>query len=242
LENLELIEAYYSGELAESERQDFEIRLLVDAELKEEYERYVAMVQAMRETGEEKVRARLAEIDRKLDQGGTGGGLRSPSGKKKLIVPVLVAACLLLIFFMVRPVSLNSYESHIPYEEGLPVLMSSVGSKAFNDAMSAFRDSRFTEALPVFQHLSNEQPRNDTILYFLANAELRLGKFAEARLNFEKLAGNDESVYRYKAQFYQALSCWALDENELARELFTMISGNAQHPMRNEALHALEDL
>jgi hypothetical protein len=67
LKHLELIEAYLEGNLSEEEKVDFEVRLLVDKDLEEEFELYKKIVGGFKDIQTENIRQKLQAIDDEID-------------------------------------------------------------------------------------------------------------------------------------------------------------------------------
>ena len=67
LKHIELIENYVEGKLSEREKQDFETRLIVDSEFKEEFDLYNTVVAGIQDAGRENLKTKLKLADDELD-------------------------------------------------------------------------------------------------------------------------------------------------------------------------------
>ena len=72
LKNIELIEQYCEGKMSAEEILAFENSLLVDDELKEEFELYEKIIKSLSEIKEDSIKAKLNTIDTELDNKKTG--------------------------------------------------------------------------------------------------------------------------------------------------------------------------
>ena len=129
LKNIELIENYCEGKLSAVEHTDFETRLLIDAELKEEFELYKAIVSGIKEHGEDNLKAKLKLVDSELDN--EHKIIELGKGNKKSIRYWAIAASVVFIvglglfWSLVNKTDLPQLANvYYDKEKGLPVEMS----------------------------------------------------------------------------------------------------------------------
>lgn len=237
LKNLERIERYFEGRMDEDERHDFEIAMMLDTDLQRESELYQRMVGAMRDIKSEEVRLRLREIESGLDRKKYAPGRRiSVRMRRMLLVAVLVLGIGSTLFLLQKSSSGPSISPELlPIEEGLPVLMATVGDKAFDDAMSLFKAGEYSDAYIMFRPLLDFHPGNDTLLFYAANALLRSDHAEDALPLFHSLAASHSIAFKEKAEVYVAICTWETGARQQALNRLREISLLENHPYRIEA-------
>ena len=237
LKNLERIERYFEDQMSEEERKDFEIALLVDTALQNETEVYRNLMLAMKDIKSETIHNRLKELDSELDRTSFVKNRRaSIPFQRALLAALVILAIGSTLMLIQRGSSVPSTEADLlPVEEGLPVLMSTSGEKAFDDAMSSFKAGEYDNAYDRFLPLLEQEPANDTLLYFTGNALLRSGRPGDALPLFQKLISSHSSVYGLKAEVYKALCTWETGVKQEAIDQLREISFSEKHPYRKEA-------
>lgn len=234
--HIEWIESYHEGRLSESERTDFEVRLLFDLELQQENDHYLKVRKSLADIKLQRVKNRLNEMDAEMD---AEKKYSSQFRVKSILSLVAVLAVVVgSAWYFVAKDSGNTLnaEQLIPDEFGVPVLMSNNPSaRAFDDAMSAFKLSDYKLASQLFQELIAANPDNDTLQYYLANSLLRSGRIESAKVLFIPL-GTSNSKYAPQSRFYLAISSYLLSQDRSAL-LATMrpISLNDTLPMHEKA-------
>jgi tetratricopeptide (TPR) repeat protein len=225
LKHLELIEAYLEGNLSEEEKVDFEVRLLVDKDLEEEFELYKKIVGGFKDIQTENIRQKLQAIDDEIDS-------NSHKPSTKFYWWAGIAAVLLGVLFIHNFYSPSNKFSKdlIPTEEGLPVLMSTNSNLVFDNAMSQFKYGNYNLASKEFSIALKKNPTNDTTLYFLSISFLQNGDYKESIKILNELMKQPNSKYYEKGEFYLALSYWAENRNKEALLLLNKISNDKEHP------------
>jgi hypothetical protein len=121
------------------------------------------------------------------------------------------------------------------------VLMDASSDRRFGAAMSTFRSLDYTGAVVAFSGLSDVE-KSDTVLFYLANAELRAGNPAIALKHFRRLSENSTSVYREKSKFYVAMCLWSAGNTDDAAVLLKEVAGDREHPYGETARIVLEKM
>ena len=232
--HIEIFEQYVGGKMSTEARRAFEADLLINPELKEEFEIFQRLSSGFQDIKADKVRVKLKQIDQDLD--------RQPKAGKVIPIKFWLAAAAILVLAILSYRYLTIFKndntfqvSYIPLEEGLPVTMSAMSEKEFDDAMSSFKAEEYDAALTAFTKLSFKVPENDTVSYFLANSLLRTGQFEKAESEFLKVAVDSTSEFRQKAEFYHALCLWAMGDLITAKAILSEIAQSSDHPFVNEA-------
>jgi hypothetical protein len=237
-EHFERFEAYWSGEMPDSDRQQLEIDLLVDPVLQQGFAEYKRIREGLDQLARKEVHKQLKSLDHSLDAASQNRPKNQHYKTRVLFLISSVAACLALGWFFYP----TGYSVRwLPHEEGIPLLMGDQENRVFDSAMSAFRSVDFAEAAKAFSGLPDME-QNDTVLFYLANAELRSGNSALALRHFTILSTNKESVFYNKARYYMAMALWSAGNNKDAFDLLHQIAKESDHPYRMEAQAALEKL
>lgn len=234
----ERFEAYWSGVLPESDRQQLEIDLLVDPHLQQAFSEYKRAREGLDLLARTDMKNQLDALDRNLDGSvQTQHPGRSPKRKALLLVSALTAFLVLGWLFYPRGYSINN----LPHEEGVPLYMGEQETRAFDSAMSVYRSVDFSEAVRAFSGLPDME-QNDTILFYLANAELRSGNSAIALKHFRLLTEQKTSVFYDKARFYTAMALWSAGNEHEASALLRQIASEREHPYHEQAQAAIEQM
>jgi tetratricopeptide (TPR) repeat protein len=237
--NIELIEAYFDGTLSPEEKAEFELRLVYDSVLEEDFQMYKKIRTGFNRIKADQLRNRLRSFDGEIDK-------QSPNdrGRNSFWLFTGLAASLvigIIVFrFLQNPADYDP--NFIPVEAGLPVKMGLKFDVEFNNAMTAFKAEDFPLASNGFSKLLATSPENDTCLFFLGASLLHQSEFPEAVDTFKKLALQPASAYFEKGQYYMALSLWANGDNEEAESVLKIIAGKAEHPFRQQSKSILDKL
>lgn len=192
----EEIERYIQGDMEESEVSDFEKRLSGNEELRNEVTLY---------------RNLIAYIEFK-----SFISSKEKPARKLVAFPffkVAVAAVtilgLSLVFWIFRDQFYTDdqtlYTSYFYPDPGLPVAMSSSDAYSFDEGMVSYKEEKYADAMVSWKELLEVNGKTDTLLYYLAMAELNLNQEESAQLYLEQVAGMDDSEFQKKAIWYQSL-------------------------------------
>lgn len=239
MKHIELIEAYYEGRLSPEEKVEFEVRLLVDRELEEEYQLYKKIVYGFDDIKADRIRDNLKKIDRELDQ--SKNARVSPASQWwfwAIAASILIVA---LIYYNQSQPARFTAES-IPYDAGLPVLMGPQATVSFDNAMSAFKAEDYVSAEKGFELALKEKPANDTTLFYFGNSCLHSSNYSKAIIAFRTMLDQPTSGYYQKSQYYLALSYWANGNLPAAKALFYTLSTTKDHPFAGLSKSQLDKL
>lgn len=230
-ELFESIEAYLMGSMPQSVRAEFEEELSKDASLRAELELQREHFHAVEMAGLERLLKSVAAEyhEREEHSGGFGWGWL----KYAAVVALMAVGAL---WWAGRP-SLNEQlfaEYHVA-DPGLPVPMSAVDHPEFHDAMVAYKLGDLEEASGKWGLLLAREPSNDTLLYYVGQAELQMGNTAKAIANLRQVAGDGSSLFRDKARWYLYLAYLRMDDREAMKAL-----GMQDDPVYGERARALE--
>ncbi len=237
-EDFERFEAYWSGEMLEPNRQQLEIDLLVDPLLQQRFAEYKRIREGLDQLARKEVHKQLKALDQSLDAIPQHRHQKVKSKTRVLFLFGGLAACLSLGWlFYPKGYSVDN----LPHEEGIPLLMADQDNRVFDSAMSSYRSVDFSEAARAFSGLPDME-ENDTILFYLANAELRSGNSAIALKHFKALTDRRESVFYDKARYYVAMAHWSAGNDREAFGLLRQIAKEPKHPYRHQAQAAVEQM
>ena len=208
-EHIDLFERYRNGELSDSELRDFEARLAYDSEFKAEFEAYENIENGISTHFRAELKSKLQEVDKEMDD----------IPKKKSIVSLLawtssIAAAIVIGVFIFQHFSQPSYEqlaqNYWPYEEGLPVKMST--SSKYDEAMNAFKLNYWEKAENLLSEIES-----DTASYFLGEVAYRKGELPIAISHFSRI--DRRSTHYQESQFKLSLIHLALGDIKKAKEI-----------------------
>ncbi|HEY9115888.1 MAG TPA: hypothetical protein VIN10_14410 [Bacteroidales bacterium] len=212
-QDFERIEAYILKKMPEKERKEFEKEILSNAGLKKEIEIQREMMLAV-EAGE--MKNRLDSIHQKVTE-------------RKSITRWLAVAASIIIFISVGYWMLNKpdkaerlFAANMTVDPGLPVPMSATNNYVFYDAMVDYKSGKYEVAISKWEPLLAQNPENDTLNYFVGAAFFNQEKFEQSIPYYEKVAGQSESSFAGKSEWYLALDFLKLKDferlNKLAQE------------------------
>jgi TolA-binding protein len=232
LKHLELIEAYIEGNLSEEEKVDFEVRLLVDKDLEEEFELYKKIVGGFKDIQTENIRQKLQAIDEELDN-------KKNSTNNKFYWWAGLAACLIFV-----QIFLNYTKTSIPLpmEEGLPVLMGDDHNLAFQNAMQLYKSGKYDASIKRFNQLIVAHPTNDTLLYYIGCAKLNSQKYKEASQHFKYVSSNINSAFYLKSKYYLAYSLYKTNRGKEAKLILQELISNNENPFVEETKLFLKEV
>lgn len=142
-------------------------------------------------------------------------------------------------YFMLNDGSGDLYNKYYEKEVGLPVTMGVDSAVTFNNAMNAFKDDSYDEAINGFNELLASNPSNDTLHYFLGCSYMETGKIDRAEINYLNI--NENSVFKQKVDYRLALIYIKKEEYDTARMVLVKIETNKNHRYNSEARKILNE-
>ena len=240
--NIELIELYFEGKLSEIEKLAFEARMSIDPELKEEVKLYKAIVDGIKETGEDKLKKKLQSIDKELDFGRTINLLQA---KKRINFKIRIAAALALmaalaLIWSYSQSSLGSIaDKYYQKDKGLPVEMT-VKKNKLDDLMNKFKTADYSSSKIILEQLLQADPANDTLNFFMGLVQYNLEEYQASLTNLKKIQAT--SLYNDKSMFYLTLDYLKLNDKKNATLTLQRILINKDHPFYSEAILISKEL
>jgi hypothetical protein len=244
--NIELIEKYCEGKLNSEDRRAFENQLLVNEELKDEFELYKAITQSLSEINEDAIREKLNKIDKEL--------INSRDNKETTILQIrnsrfyAIAASIILLFGLTyyflffNNSNQNLIASFEIEEPGLPVVMSNDAFNNFDEVMNAYKLNNLDESLAILRKIEKAKPENDTANYYIGVILSRQDKTQDAIPYLEKISNNSGSRFREKAMYLLGINYWKENNLDRVKNIFNTLSSKNNSQYSENARAILEHL
>lgn len=190
------VERYVLGQMPPDENQAFEREMSENENLREEVNRTQEAILAVK-TGA--LREQLREIHEAKIESKKASGNFWLSVAAGIMILVAVAG-----WFLTRP-SANErlFAEYSTTDPGLPVPMSASDEYDFFDAMVDYKSGEYDEAIRKWSTLAENDPENDTLLYYIGAAEFNQENFEQALEQFRKIPEN--SGFYDRTRWYTAL-------------------------------------
>ena len=115
---------------------------------------------------------------------------------------VLIAAT---IWWIMRPdTNERLFAEYATTDPGLPVPMSATTNYSFFDAMVDYKSEDYRTAIRKWEPMFADEPRNDTLAYYLGSAHFNVGEYARALEYYRDIPA--ESEFYPRSQWYRALA------------------------------------
>jgi tetratricopeptide (TPR) repeat protein len=203
---LEKIDKYFNNELSLSERQDFEIQLVKDDELKENVSFYLNTRTAAKQLADDKRREEFEELHKKMSQ---------KSGDSRKIKPMiwlsgLAASAILVVGFwwfsrtpdLVTDAIADTYmQEHF---QNLPVKMDA-SADSLQMGLRLFNEQKLTEAQIVFENILKRKNNDSEATKYAGITALRLKNYDKA-IQYFKILGSQKDLFANPGKFYEAIT------------------------------------
>ncbi len=199
----EAIEAYVLDRMGDDDRAAFEQRMAGDPGLSAEVELQRESILAIE----------LGGFARMLQEVGAGqeADQRSATRGNAWRQYLKYAAVLILLlsgaWWLMRPPSNERlFAEHFVADAGLPVEMGIAEDAAFADAMVSYKEAHYAEARSKWMPLLQQDPRNDTLRFYVGSSALAEGDTDAAIAHFVDLVNDPRSVFRERSRWYLFLA------------------------------------
>ena len=112
------------------------------------------------------------------------------------------------------------FTAYYQTDPGLITAMSGTDSYEFDRGMVDFKEGKYQEALALWEPILTQKPEADTLLYFVAMANMELEHFERSQSLLEKLLNGNPSEFTEDAQWYLGLIYLRKGETEKAKSIF----------------------
>ncbi|MBK5213272.1 MAG: hypothetical protein JJE55_06400 [Flavobacteriaceae bacterium] len=151
---------------------------------------------------------------------------------------ILIGLGSLLVFNNLNSSS-KLYSKYYQEDVGLPVFMSSNSRVLFNESMNAYKDDDFKSSLNGFEKLLQNNPKNDTLNYYLGCSYLEINELEKSILSFQKV--DDNSVFKEKSEFRLALVYLKKNDYEKSKKILSLIQQNKKNTYYSVSKKMLEE-
>lgn len=203
-----LFDDYLQGVLSEKDKIDLEARLKDDAELQDAF----AIFKDLNGHLSHSFSQERKEFSATLEQASTEYFNKDRKDEKETKVisfrPIryLVAACMVMLFGAIFWLQMQeaSYSDY-SFKVSIDLVERSGSEDAFAKAEKAFNTKNYEDAITYFNTILVNDRNNAQVQYYLGIALVENGAYEAAKNTFSGLS-NGDSVFKYEAQWYQALS------------------------------------
>ena len=217
--NMELIEKFFGGELDEQQNKVVTDRLDTDEQFKDLYNKEKILIKGIRHAGMQSDLAFIKTLENSFEQN------HFSEKSKTLWKPLAIAASLslfMLAYFLYTAKPETPEELFQAYFKPYPNVVDPIvrGENAINkrtEAFEAYENGDYAKASRLFNDLLKEK-KEAGILLLLGNANLMLGKNAEAKENFITLS-KDFDELDLQAKWFLSLCYLRSGDVENARKM-----------------------
>jgi tetratricopeptide (TPR) repeat protein len=208
MDNLDYIESYFMNELVAGQVREFEERIESDPAFAEEVAFYLSARIVSKEISESEKKLRF----RKLYQTSTPSTTRVRKLVYYLSAAAAVAGIIFGSYIIMKPVSSRELADRYIKEnlQTLGVTMSS-HSDSLQTGLRLYNDGKTTEALTVFEKITESDTSSFEAKKYAGLSALRLKEYDKALSYFEKMEIYT-GLYSNPSLFYQALT--RMDRNQ----------------------------
>jgi tetratricopeptide (TPR) repeat protein len=202
----EYIEAYFKGQLNDSEKRQFEERLLRDDAFSKDVALYITVEEGIRQNLLSQKRAEWTETnDNKVIK------LSSPVAKLKLQrwVPYLAAASLFvaIVFFYLFKIDTPQKLADSYVSQHLTQLSQTMNASrdSVQLGIAAYNNQEYDVALQIFEKIQVERPENNNAKKYTGLVYLITGNYDKALQQFDELT-NRKDVFQNPGMFLKAIT------------------------------------
>lgn len=224
---------YFSGTLSESDLREFEILLKTDPDFKEKFEFEKDVRAAIISEKKDNLRRGFQTIEKNR---------QAEKGKNSNLVKYLIAASVAILLGIVgfnyfnKPISNENLfaQNFEPYRNIIePITRNNNQKNERQFAFESYEMGNYKKAVTSFEQLYKSSGET-YYLFYIANAEMALGKNNEAIKNLETHQKYNDEFFE-KSQWYLALAYLSNNQTEKAKILLKAISKNKTFNYKNAA-------
>lgn len=241
MNNSKLIEKYFSNQLSEIERLEFNGLYTTDPEFKKEVD-FLNNVKSVSEKEDD------AQFKKHLRTYEAEFSTKKKRKSKQWLKPLYAVAAILLIALSINLFQqdrINETELFSTYFEpsknvSVPIVRSETDESLLNNAFMAYSETNYEEALSLFQK-AFENTQNSELLFYEGNTLLALGQTEKAIEKFKEHL-NYEDQLTNRSYWYLALAYLKTNQLENAKDALKTLIDSGETFKKREATLLLKKI
>ena len=229
---LDDIDAYFSGNLTDVDKKDFEEMLHSNIELAEQVAFYLQAKEAAKQLSQQERKAEFEQLRQQLQT--------TKTTNLWPLASALAAACVILVgvwmFVFNQPNANEMAQNYI--QNDLAQISVNMGTDvdSLQMASTLYNDKKYNEALVIFKKL-NAHSDNEAVfkLEYTGLTQLQLGQYDAAIASFQQLAQN-KAITNNKGKFYEALTLMKQDLPKQKTQVITLLEEVVKNDLGNKQL------
>jgi len=231
----DMIDRYLEGEMNEAERMAFEAQMQEDPDLKNTVELYRDVNQTLKtklHPGEKESALRNTVSEMRGDFFSEETIEDRPTVKvvrfnRSRWIAAVAAVFIGVVMFVWAPWKTQDlYQQYADIQMPTFVERGTPTNVLLSRATAAFNDKKFAEAIPDFEELLKNDPKNSFVQLYYAIALLESGKTDRSRQQLTELY-NGTSLFKYDAAYYMAMSYLKEKNNSASKDWLNKIPADA---------------
>lgn len=198
-QNIERFDAYVKGKLIGDDKALFEQELLEKEDLNADFKAYKAEVMLIKTLG---IRDEMGQVM-------TSKSVTKKTGQRRWLIPLGVAAALVLVVLFIRREQADSNAMFEEYFRPYPNAVTSRADKSdIGKALSAYEEGEYNQAISLLTGMK----QSDTVVYYSAVSHLALKNAKVALQEFNSI--ETESLFSEPSIWYKGLSFLLMEEKD----------------------------
>lgn len=188
IEKITLFDNYISGKLTEAETAEFEKKLEVDKDIKQQFVVYVNLVEGVKQSEREKLKHQMKNSSIHI--------------KHKLIRIYLSVAAIFLILlipayfvYYSRILPESIYKNYRLSEKDLGIELGAVANNELRSAIDEYLNGNVDKSLKLLNDLELKNIKNDTVNYYIGACYMQMNEHNKALLYFSKLSNSTNNYF-----------------------------------------------
>jgi len=224
--DFELTERYFEGSMSENEITEFEDRLKKESELEQHLKEQRILLHAIEE------QSLKNKLDNFHEEATSSIRILNPQetqNRSSFYSKLAIAASLAIIigvggFFLINQPNATEkvFATHFKPDPGLATTMGTSSQYDFYEAMVDYKQENYIKALKKWKALLINNPKNDTLNYFVGVTHLANDNENSAIKYLIPVSQNKTSVFYKDAQLYLGFAYLKAKNIALAKKYFTL--------------------
>ena len=132
--------------------------------------------------------------------------------------------------------------SHQFEEPGLINYMSASSTSNLEDIMYDFKTKNYLKSEKEIEKILLNEPKNDTLIYFLGVIQFKLNKFKDAKIQLQKIQKLNTSIYIDRSIYYLGIIEYKKGHFINANNIFTSLSNSNDLDVKNASFEHINEL